>query len=175
VWAGYTTGVDSAQSLRETVADSGDAFADFVRPHWSAMARFARRLCGTEWEDVLQDALTLAWRKRAQFNADRGSPRTWLLTLTADQARKAIRRAARPVALIDQTDQPDQPSGHDLDMERAIERLSERQRIAVELCYFLDLPIADIAVVMSCSPGTVKSTLSDARARLRDHLGGDYA
>jgi RNA polymerase sigma-70 factor (ECF subfamily) len=163
--------VRGAQTVREAVTGSGDAFAEFVRPHWAAMARLARRLCGAEWEDVLQDALALAWRKRTQFDADRGSPRTWLLTLTADQARKALRRNARSPVVIDQ---PARPDGRDLDIERAIERLSERQRMAVELFYFLDLPVADIAVVMSCSPGTVKSTLSDARARLRDHLGGDY-
>jgi DNA-directed RNA polymerase specialized sigma24 family protein len=45
--------------------------------------------------------------------------------------------------------------------------LSRRQRLAVELHYFLGLPVSECATVMSCSEGTVKSTLSDARARLR--------
>jgi RNA polymerase sigma factor (sigma-70 family) len=148
-----------------------DAFAEFVRPHWAAMARLARRLCGADWEDVLQDALTLAWRTRTHFDADRGTPRTWLLTLTADQARKNRRRANPHVVLVDETVEP--AATHDLDVERAVEALSDRQRIAVELFYFLDLPVADIATVMSCSVGTVKSTLSDARARLRENLGGE--
>jgi RNA polymerase sigma factor (sigma-70 family) len=150
---------------------STDAFAEFVRPHWTAMARLARRLCGADWEDVLQDALALAWRTRGRFDADRGAPRTWLLTLTADQARKNQRRAKPHVVLLDETAEP--AAIRDIDVERAIDALSERQRIAVELFYFLDLPVADIATVMSCSVGTVKSTLSDARARLRDHLGGE--
>jgi RNA polymerase sigma-70 factor (ECF subfamily) len=46
--------------------------------------------------------------------------------------------------------------------------------LAVELHYYLDLPVNDIAQVMRCSPGTVKSTLADARARLLQHLGKDY-
>lgn len=71
-------------------------------------------------------------------------------------------------------DQAATPGGRDVDIERAIAGLTPRQRIAVELFYFLDLPVAEIAIVMACSPGTVKSTLSDARARLRDVLGGDY-
>jgi len=59
-------------------------------------------------------------------------------------------------------------------MERAVCRLPSRQRLAVELHYYLDLPIADVAQVMRCADGTVKSTLSDARARLRTLLGEDY-
>jgi RNA polymerase sigma-70 factor (ECF subfamily) len=150
---------------------STDAFAEFVRPHWAAMARLARRMCGPDWEDVLQDALALAWRTRERFDAERGTPRAWLLTLTADQARKNLRRARPHVVLLDETS--DVPPERDVDIERAIDALSDRQRIAVELFYFLDLPVAEIATVMACSVGTVKSTLSDARARLRDHLGGE--
>jgi RNA polymerase sigma-70 factor (ECF subfamily) len=62
-----------------------------------------------------------------------------------------------------------------LDLSVALARLSERQRLAVALHYYLGLPVAEAAVVMACSPGTVKSTLSDARARLRAILGDDYA
>jgi DNA-directed RNA polymerase specialized sigma24 family protein len=40
--------------------------------------------------------------------------------------------------------------------------------------YHLGLPVADVAAVMACSPGTVKSTLADARLRLRRELGEDY-
>ena len=40
-------------------------------------------------------------------------------------------------------------------------------RLAVDCVYFVDLTIADTATVMGVSEGTVKSTLSDARERLR--------
>lgn len=59
-------------------------------------------------------------------------------------------------------------------MERAIRQLSPRQRLVVDLHYFLGLTVADAAGVMRCSEGTVKSTLADARKRLRDLLGEDY-
>jgi RNA polymerase sigma-70 factor (ECF subfamily) len=51
-----------------------------------------------------------------------------------------------------------------------MEALSARQRLAVDCFYFADLSVADTAAVMGCSEGTVKSTLSDARARLRSLL-----
>jgi RNA polymerase sigma-70 factor (ECF subfamily) len=57
-----------------------------------------------------------------------------------------------------------------LDLERAIASLPRRQRLAVELHYVLDLDVRECAAVMSCSEGTVKSTLHDARIRLRGVL-----
>ena len=57
-----------------------------------------------------------------------------------------------------------------MDVERALGRLTRRQRMAVECVYFVGLTVAETAAVMGCSDGTVKSTLSDARARLRSLL-----
>jgi RNA polymerase sigma-70 factor (ECF subfamily) len=61
----------------------------------------------------------------------------------------------------------------DVDLDRAIARLAERQQLAVQLHYFVGLSIDETATVMSCSVGTVKSTLFDARSRLRTLLGDD--
>ena len=61
----------------------------------------------------------------------------------------------------------------DVALEQAVSRLSRRQREAVGLHYYAGLSVAETAAVMRCSAGTVKSTLSDARARLRDLLQED--
>jgi RNA polymerase sigma factor (sigma-70 family) len=53
------------------------------------------------------------------------------------------------------------------DLETAIGRLSGRQRLAVDCHYFVGLSVAETAAVMGCAEGTVKSTLNDARLRLR--------
>ncbi|MDQ1724231.1 MAG: hypothetical protein QOG52_1259 [Frankiaceae bacterium] len=152
-----------------------EGFQAWVSPHWPAMAHFAARLVGTvDREDVVQDALALAWRKRDRFDASRGSARSWLLALVADQARKSHRRAARRPRSVTL---PDLDSGGQVecsvDVERAIRRLSVRQKLAVDLYYFLDLPVAEVAAVMGCSEGTAKSTLADARTRLHDYLGDE--
>jgi RNA polymerase sigma-70 factor (ECF subfamily) len=60
----------------------------------------------------------------------------------------------------------------DIDLERAVGRLAPRQRLVVDLHYYVGLDVAETAIVMGCSEGTVKSTLSDARARLRTMLEG---
>jgi DNA-directed RNA polymerase specialized sigma24 family protein len=149
-------------------------FAALVEPHWPDMARLARRLAPTgHWEDVLQEALSSAWRKRAQFDEARGTVRNWLLAIVADQSRKGFRRVRDDVELFDVSVAPGDLDG-DVDLRRALTRLTRRQRTAVELHYYLGVPVADVADVLGCSAGTVKLTLSDARALLRRELGEDY-
>jgi RNA polymerase sigma factor (sigma-70 family) len=150
---------------------SPEEFADWVRPHLPALARLAARLAPAgEPDDVVQEALTRAWQKRAQFDPQRGTPLTWLLAITADQARRA-RRRYRPFPLFDGN--PRVRSIEDrLDIEYAISKLPSRQRLAVDCYYFVGLSIAETAAVMRCAEGTVKSTLSDARAHLQKILEG---
>lgn len=162
-----------------TEQDSRDGFSAWLAPHWPAMARLAAR-SGFDPDDVLADALADAWRKRDQFDPSRGSARSWLLAIVADQRRKAWRRASRwfgrRAALPEDggpaAERPDASAA--LDLERALATLSARQRLAVDLHYYLGLGIAEAAAVMRCSEGTVKSTLADARTRLRRQLGEDY-
>jgi RNA polymerase sigma-70 factor (ECF subfamily) len=156
-----------------TCPDDREGFTAWIRPHWRGMSQLAFRLAPDgDWEDVLQEALAVAWRKRRQFDPARGTARNWLLALVADQARKGHRRAARRVELT-RADEARSESV-DLDLERALTRLTRRQRLTVELHYYLGLPVADVAAVLSCAPGTVKSTLADARAALHAVLGEEY-
>lgn len=144
-----------------------DDFAEWVRPHLPAMSRLAARLApGCDRDDIVQEALVRAWRKRRLFDPGRGTASAWLLALTADRARRARIRQRVSLELTDVAAAP----GRDdevLDLSRALGRLSARQRLAVDCVYFAGLSVADTAAIMKCAEGTVKSTLSDARARLR--------
>jgi RNA polymerase sigma factor (sigma-70 family) len=154
------------------------AFATWVGPSLVAMSRLARRLAPhADADDIVQDALTRAWAKRSQFDPARGTATTWLLAIVADQARSARRGRLRRLRVVDDSaDVPDKPAsdvGVDVDLERAISELAERQQLAVHLHYFVGLSVDETASVMACSAGTVKSTLYDARTRLRALLGDD--
>lgn len=160
---------------RPRAADAANAFSEWIRPHLPAMARLAARLAPpAESDDVVQEAMTRAWLKRGQFDPNRGTASGWLLAITADQARKATRRRRFFAAFRDQpatTTTPDER----LDLRDALRALTNRQRLAVDCYYYVGLSVADTAAVMHCSEGTVKSTLSDARARLRPLLEVDDA
>jgi RNA polymerase sigma-70 factor (ECF subfamily) len=164
----------------ESVAATVDAadFAEWARPSLLAMTRLAKRLAPhADADDVVQDSLTRAWLKRTQFDPRRGTVTTWLLAIVADQARAARRSRVRLLRVVDDTaDVPDaavRDRATDVDLERAFDGLSERQQLAVHLHYFLGLNMDETAAVMGCSAGTVKSTLYDARSRLRTLLGDD--
>ena len=148
--------------------ESVDAFNEWVRPHLSAMANLAARLGGgADRDDIVQESLTRAWRRFETFQPDRGTPRAWLLAIVADQARRRRLRRTRAAFLPT----PREQTVVDLDLELAVRSLPPRQRLAVELHYFVDLDVAETAAVMKCAEGTVKSTLADARERLRSILG----
>src|SRR3954451_23875005 len=166
----------------ESVPATVDAaeFADWTRPALLAMTRLARRLApDSDPDDIVQESLARAWVKRGQFDPARGTPTTWLLAIVADQSRASRRARVRRLRVVDdRAELPDAAAPEatldlDLDLERAVDRLAERQQLAVHLHYFVGLSVEETASVMACSAGTVKSTLYDARAKLRILLGDD--
>jgi len=149
-------------------------FARWVEPHLTVLTRYAaRQVAPADRDDVVQEALIRAWQRWSTYDAARGTPVAWLLGIVADRGRRHRTRvpAGTVVELVDQGAVPQ--AGHDLDLERAVEGLSRRQRQAVDLHYFVGLDVATVAEVMGCAPGTVKATLHQARARLRELLGDD--
>ncbi len=148
-------------------------FAEWVEPHLPVMRRVAAlRAVGFDPDDIVQEALLNAWRKRATYAKDRGTVRTWLLALTADQARRARTRQSRPEHLgVWESPAVTADAEADIDLRRAVAALPARQREAVSLYYYVDLSIQDASELMRCAPGTVKSTLADARRNLAERLG----
>jgi RNA polymerase sigma-70 factor (ECF subfamily) len=146
------------------------AFAEWVRPQVDRMARLAARLApDADRDDIVQEALVRAWEKRHQYDPARGTPGAWLLAITADRARRA-RQRRRPSIVLGELPGRVRSADERVDVEFAIGRLSPRQRLAIDCFYFAGLSVAETAAVMACSEGTVKSTLSDARLRLRPLL-----
>lgn len=154
---------------------SPQAFADWVRPHWKTMYALAARLAGPGVaDDVVQDALVDAWRHRATFDLKRGTPRTWLLTIVANRARRSKYQREQSELTDLPVDSSAATVSEALDIAHAISRLPRRQRLAVALHYYAGLTVSETAEVMRCSSGTVKATLSAARKHLLDDLGSGY-
>ena len=156
-----------AQSDRKRFA--ADEFSAWVAPHMTVMANLAARMVGpADRDDVVQESMSRAWRRFETFDGSRGTARGWLLAIVADRARRHNRRRLRGAF----TWAPDTPveSGRDDEVLAAVAKLPGRQRLAVELYYFVDLSVGEVAELMGCSEGTVKSSLHDARTRLRREL-----
>ena len=149
-------------------------FGDWAAPWLPDMWRFAVSLSSLDdAEDLVQDALARAWVKRTSFDPSRGTARSWLLAIVADRARRRWLRPPRTVLL--EAHEAPEPDGRRVDLRRAIAALPERQRTTVYLHYYLDLPVREVAQVLGCAEGTVKSTLHDARRALARRLEDDDA
>jgi RNA polymerase sigma factor (sigma-70 family) len=147
-----------------------DDFAAWVSPHLAVLAALAVREVGSaDAEDVVQDALVRAWRRRSTYRQDRGSSRAWLVGVLLDQARRhRVRRRPATVFSRDRAGRTEPVSPADrLDVEHAIRALPRRQREVITLYYLADLSVFEIGQLLGISAGSVKSHLHDARARLR--------
>lgn len=138
------------------------------------LLRAAVALChdAGEAEDLLQAALTqtyLAWDRIRDRAALDGYVRQ---TMVRTQVSWWRRRGPEVYPTDELPEQViDDHSGRSAQRDavsRALARLPARQRVAVVLRYFEDMPEAEIASVLGVSVGTVKSTVSRAMAKLRD-------
>jgi RNA polymerase sigma-70 factor (sigma-E family) len=86
---------------------------------------------------------------------------------TSRLRRGSVERKARGVAHVDHVPPPADPA---TDLWDAVRALPARQRAAVVLHYVEDRPTEDIANILGCTVGTVKSQLAKARRRLKETL-----
>ncbi|HVA89176.1 MAG TPA: sigma-70 family RNA polymerase sigma factor [Chloroflexota bacterium] len=136
-------------------------------------------------EDVAQEGFMKAYRALPHFR--RGAPlRPWLLRIIANEAKNHQRATARRERLILQvaasgTGGADSatPEESALASEQrqtllaALERLRDEDRLMIAGRYFLSLSEAEMASLLGCPRGTVKSRLARALDRLRHGLESD--
>lgn len=129
----------------------------------------------SEAEDIAQDALLRAWRRRSSLR-DGKARKQWLATIVRNEAFRQFGRVRPdPVSTLE--------SEHGVDDERvlatveradlhaAIASLNERDRQLVRLRYDEDLTQASIARRLGIPEGTVKVRLHRVRAKLRREIG----
>ena len=132
--------------------------------HREELIRYATLLVGPdEAEDVLSTVVLRVLRRRSL--ADLEDPRPYLFRGVLNEARSVgRRRARRPLDVVS----VEFPCDVDPGVLDAVRALPNRQRAAVYLTYWRDLPVAETSLLMGCRPGTVKRYLHLARARLRE-------
>ena len=166
-----------------------DAYEEIVRMHGAVAFRTAWLITGSaaDAEEAAQDAFVKAQKALGRFRE--GAPfRPWLLTIVSNEARNRVRAASRRATLALRVaeerrpgDAVPSPEAALLDSERrdellaALERLPDIDRRAIACRYFLDLSEEEMASVLDCARGTVKSRLSRALERLRGELGEEVA
>lgn len=176
-----TSGSDDASLLAAHVAGDPDAFAELVRRHRDRLWAVALRTTGDREEaaDAVQDAMLSAFRRAEGFRGD-AQVSTWLHRIVVNACLDRMRRRkARPTDPLPEDEDrlgalADNPSSADpaeagerrADVMNALAELSEDQRTAIVLVDMEGYSIDEVAEMMDCAPGTVKSRCARGRARL---------
>lgn len=163
-----------------------DAYELLVRRYQELAFRTAYLITGdaADAEEAAQDGLTKAFYALDRFRPD--APfRPWLLQIVANEARNRRKAAGRRAGLALRAAaeagpgraEPS-PEGAAVAAEEraallaALDALRDDDRRVIACRYFLDLSEAEMASVLNCARGTIKSRLSRALGRLRAQLGG---
>jgi RNA polymerase sigma-70 factor (sigma-E family) len=153
-------------------------FDQFVTAHVDDLLRTAYLIVWDEGEaeDLVQECLLKVarrWPRIRRMEQPRAYARRILVNLALDGARRRARRRRElepaASAYLSAADPLPALEGRD-ELLQALGQLHERQRAVLVLRYFNDLTEAQVAKVLGCSPGTVKSSASRGLARLREAL-----
>jgi RNA polymerase sigma-70 factor (ECF subfamily) len=165
--------------IRRAQAGDHDAFRLLMESYRRVLVGTAFLVTRSEGlvEDVVQEALVQAWRGLPSYRPT-GSFKGWLVTILVNQTRKHHRKRRVPTApleeaaeVADTLDGPEEGAFREDERRRlrqALAMLNEEHREALVLRYYADLTVPEIARVLGCPEGTVKSRLS----RGLDRLGG---
>ena len=161
--------------------DTRESFDAMLAAHAPALLRTAFLLTGDAHlaEDLLQTALVKTWSRWHTLRDVERAP-AYVRGVMATTSVAWWRRKWR--AEVSTGDVPEVAAGdayaavhHRDEIGRALARLTPRQRAALVLRFYEDLPEADVAAALGCSVGTVKSTTSRALATLREALAVEGA
>lgn len=174
---------DSDEHDLITRAQTGDAaaFSALALKHGERLRRTALTLCRDAHlaHDLAQETFAEAWRSLARFDG-RCRFTTWLHGILVHRSHKAVRYAASRPRLLAPNDAP-QPEGIDFRspaaaaqqregaaaLHAAVNDLPEEHRAVIELRFFADLPLDEVAAALDVPLGTVKSRLHHALEKLR--------
>jgi RNA polymerase sigma factor (sigma-70 family) len=143
-------------------------FDDFYKKEYRHVLGLAFVLTGNQWvaEDTAQEAFTAAFRRWDSIVAY-DSPGAWVRRVLCNRAASVLRRRVREakalVRLAGRTQAYLELDEGDEAFWQAVRRLPSRQAQAVALYYMEDYSVREIAEVLDCSEGTVKTHLSRAR------------
>lgn len=170
-------GPDAALIAR-AVQGENDAWVQIVRQQQEAIFRLAWLLLGdaTEAEDVAQETFLHAYRALARFDGTRPL-RPWLLQIAhnlASNRRRGLRRAWKRLQRFFAGMEDAQLASHAVELQaesdvlwRSIRQLDAADQQIIYLRYYLELSVDECAQSLEVAPGTIKSRLHRALARLR--------
>jgi len=171
--------------VRRVGAGDRRAAAEIVRRHLPRMVGLARRMLGdaSEAEDVAQEVFLRVWKHAAAWKPGAAKFETWMhrvaMNLCLDRLRRVGRNAGDvPPDTVDGRASATRALDERQRRERvrdALQKLPERQRAALVLCYYQDRTNIEAAEILGVSVDALESLLSRARRTLKSALAAERA
>jgi len=154
-------------------AGDAEAFAGLYDRHGRSAYSLAYRMMGERQaaEDLVQDSFIKVWRSARSYRAERGSVRTWILSITHNRGIDHLRSTAsrrRTQDRVEMTAETAQPSeafsetwrnSQRDQIQQALKTLPEEQLKILELAYYSGYTHAEIAEMLDIPLGTVKGRM----------------
>ena len=170
----------SDEALVERIArgDQAALQALYAR-HSVKIFRFVVRLLRDEGraEDIVSEVFIDVWKSAAHFEA-RSAVGTWLLTIARNKAISQMRRTRDQEldedyagGIADESDDPEvvlQKQGKSGQLRACIAQLSPEHREVIDLVYYHDKSVEEVAAIVGIPEGTVKTRMFHARKRLSE-------
>ena len=175
--------ISDEELVRRISEGDHGAFAQLVERHSKLFFTAAFRMVNNseEAEDIVQDAYIKLWQKPQSFDASKGVKfTTWFYRVVTNLAIDATRKRkpqTNPDVLDVMADKApladEQLSENDQQavLEEAIQRLPERQRAALNLCFYEGLSNKEAAEILDVGIKALESLLMRAKKALKEDLG----
>jgi RNA polymerase sigma-70 factor (ECF subfamily) len=166
------------QLLERTARHDGEAFGALYDRYSKPLYNYLLRLVGREGvaEELLQEAYIAAWNGAGRFRG-RSKVSTWLFRIAHHKAVDWLRRVRpNPVEELERLPADDCPEAEAFEawtagrLRSALAELSPEHRAVLELTFYHGFSYREIARIVDCPVGTVKSRMSYAKATLRGIL-----
>lgn len=158
------------------------AYSVLVMRHSNRHLMVAKRILNDqhEAEDALQDAFISLWKYAERFDPEKAKFSTWFYRIVTNQCLDR-KRKKKPGALpegydaVDESDGPQEQlvqSQRGNTVKQALDRLPDRQKVAITLCYFEGVSNKEAAEILELNIKALESLLTRARKALAKDLSG---
>jgi RNA polymerase sigma-70 factor (ECF subfamily) len=167
------------------VHDDPAAFVQLYRRHYDAVFRYCvhRLFERATAEDITADVFLKVVENIGRFNGNEQQVRNWLYKIATNAVNQHLRKAVRREHLLrtagGQVDRGAAERGESSQklaiLRDAVLALKPRYQTIITLRFFENMKLTEIAEVLGSSPGTIRSQLTRALAKLRRNLGAEFA
>jgi RNA polymerase sigma-70 factor (ECF subfamily) len=174
-----------ARLVRRVAEGESRAFEELYRIYHPRLTRFLINILRRPHlvEEALDDTMMVVWRRPESFNGS-SKVSTWIFAIAYRTALKALSRLDEAQEDLEAERRPSLEAGPEQALSErqvqkllldAMDKLSSDHRVVVDLTYYHEAGYREIADIMNCPVGTVKTRMFHARQKLKDILDGQLA